>query len=47
MRVERGGEFAFEGSGSGSGRVSAFAMLQEFAPRSRTCLKCLFMSWVC
>lgn len=39
IRVERGGELSFEGSGSGSGRVSALAMLQEFAPRSRTCLK--------
>jgi len=35
-RVERGGELVFEGSGSGSGRVSALAMLQEFAPKSRT-----------
>lgn len=47
MRVERGGELGFEGSGSGSGRVSARAMLQEFAPRSRTWLKCRFMSWIC
>jgi hypothetical protein len=35
-REDRGGELAFEGSGSGSGRVSARAMLHEFAPRSRT-----------
>jgi hypothetical protein len=34
--VERGGEVDFAGSGSGSGIVSARAMLHEFAPRSRT-----------
>ncbi len=36
---ERGGELIFEASGSGSGRVRARAILQEFAPKSRTWLK--------
>jgi hypothetical protein len=44
MREDSGGEVVFEGSGSGSGRVIARAILQEFAPRSRTWLKVRFMS---
>lgn len=38
-REDRGGEVSFEGSKSGSGSVSARAMLHELAPRSRTWLK--------
>jgi hypothetical protein len=36
IRVDSGGDVALLGSGSGSGRVRARAMLQAFAPRSRT-----------
>jgi len=45
MREESGGDEVFKGSGSGSGRVSARAMLQEFAPRSRTWSKRRLMSF--
>ena len=33
---DRGGELVLAGLGSGSGKVRARAILQEFAPRSRT-----------
>jgi hypothetical protein len=36
IRVERGAESVSMACGSGLGRVSALAMLQELAPRSRT-----------
>ena len=36
MRVDRGSDSGFEGSGSGLGTVRARAMLQALAPRSRT-----------
>jgi hypothetical protein len=36
IRVERGGEDGFEGSGSGFGSVRERAMFAALAPRSRT-----------
>ncbi len=44
-REDNGSDVVFEGSGSGSGRVRARAILQEFAPRSRTWLNVRFMSY--
>lgn len=43
--MERGSDVALEGSGSGLGAVSALAMLQALAPRSRTLGKLRLMSW--
>lgn len=39
--------FRSDSDGSGRGVVSARAMLQLFAPRSRTCGKVRFMSCIC
>lgn len=44
MRVARGGEVGFAGSGSGLSRTRARATLQVFAPRSRTRGKCRLIS---
>lgn len=44
IRVERGGDEVLLGSGSGLGRVRARAILQAFAPRSRTWGKWRLMS---
>lgn len=45
MRVDNGGDSGFLGSGSGSGRVRALAILQALAPRSKTCGKWRLISW--
>ncbi len=45
MRLANGVESGLLGSGSGSGRVRALAILQELAPRSRTCGKLRLISW--
>jgi len=44
-REDNGSDVVREGSGSGSGRLRARAILQEFAPRSRTWLNVRFMSY--
>lgn len=43
--MERGGDAVLFGSGSGFGRVRARAILQAFAPRSRTWGKWRLMSY--
>lgn len=45
-RVERGGDEVLFGSMSGSGSVRARAILQAFAPTSRTFGKCRLMSYI-
>ena len=47
IRVERLEDAGLEESGSesGSGSVSMRAILQALAPRSRTCGKCLLISY--